>query len=42
MTAEEILAELQSHASPKHAAGQAHFGIVGANALGIRDRKSVV
>ncbi len=35
MTAEEILAELRSHANPEARAGQAHFGIVGANALGI-------
>jgi 3-methyladenine DNA glycosylase AlkD len=35
MTAEEVLAELRSHASKKGVAGQAHFGIVGGNALGI-------
>jgi 3-methyladenine DNA glycosylase AlkD len=35
LTAEEVLAELRSHADAKARAGQAHFGIVGANALGI-------
>ena len=35
MTSEEALAELRSQANEKHAAGMAHFGIAGANTLGI-------
>jgi 3-methyladenine DNA glycosylase AlkD len=35
MTIDEALAELRSHASRKHAAGMAHFGIAATNTLGI-------
>ena len=35
MTAEEVLAELRSHANPKNVAGMARFGIASTNTLGI-------
>src|SRR3990172_5684522 len=35
MTAEEVIAELRSHANPKNVEGQARFGITTGQALGI-------